>query len=234
DARYSLSEERLLREHYSNYEQLILQVFQPEKPLDKYHIRVNDCDTINQVKSKILDIIYKNTPFSMRLSIHEFDLEWRDPCGNHILLHDIDSTSKREHHGACWQRLNTLKHYNVKNMSLVMLITKNWMHKQQNSATLYMTNKKSAIYPLLASSPISCQTLNGFTTDVDNDRFWHLVKPSFDDMSKESSSSASGSVLMHKAIPEIFLTRLLSTKGTIQKFIDDFFHTILVVNDALP
>lgn len=28
DARYSLSEERLLREHYSNYEQLILQVFQ--------------------------------------------------------------------------------------------------------------------------------------------------------------------------------------------------------------
>ena len=28
DARYSLSEERLLREHYCNYEQLLLQVFQ--------------------------------------------------------------------------------------------------------------------------------------------------------------------------------------------------------------
>ncbi len=30
-----------------------------------------------------------------------------------------------------------------------------------------------------------------------------------------------------KTIPEVFLTRLLSTKGTIKKFIDDFFRTIL-------
>jgi len=38
----------------------------------------------------------------------------------------------------------------------------------------------------------------------------------------------------HKAIPEIFLTRLLSTKGTIQKFVDDFFSTILAANETLP
>ena len=38
----------------------------------------------------------------------------------------------------------------------------------------------------------------------------------------------------HKAIPEIFLTRLLSTKGTVQKFVDDFFNTILTANEALP
>lgn len=38
----------------------------------------------------------------------------------------------------------------------------------------------------------------------------------------------------HKAIPEIYLTRLLSTKGTIQKFVDDFFSTILAANGALP
>jgi plexin A len=38
----------------------------------------------------------------------------------------------------------------------------------------------------------------------------------------------------HKAIPEIFLTRLLSTKGTVQKFVDDFLNTILTANDALP
>jgi len=37
-----------------------------------------------------------------------------------------------------------------------------------------------------------------------------------------------------KAIPEIFLTRLLATKGTIQKFVDDFFATILTVNEELP
>lgn len=38
----------------------------------------------------------------------------------------------------------------------------------------------------------------------------------------------------HKAIPEIYLTRLLSTKGTIQKFVDDFFSTILAANETLP
>ncbi len=40
--------------------------------------------------------------------------------------------------------------------------------------------------------------------------------------------------LLHKAIPEIFLTRLLSTKGTVQKFVDDFFCTILSANETLP
>jgi plexin A len=38
----------------------------------------------------------------------------------------------------------------------------------------------------------------------------------------------------HKSIPEIFLTRLLSTKGTIQKFVDDFFGTILKVPPHFP
>jgi len=39
---------------------------------------------------------------------------------------------------------------------------------------------------------------------------------------------------MIKAIPEIFLTRLLSSKETIQVFVDDFFTTILTVNENLP
>lgn len=38
----------------------------------------------------------------------------------------------------------------------------------------------------------------------------------------------------HKAIPEIYLTRLLSTKGTIQKFVDDFLLTILAANEIPP
>src|SRR5690606_34406281 len=132
--------------------------------------------------------------------------------GNHILLQDIDHTSKREHHGAGWQRLNTLKHYGVKNMALVMLITRSPYSRQSNHIYMTMTtsrSKSSSFYPLL-SSPVGSNSMNGFVTDIDNDHFWHLVKPSVDDMSKESSSSSSGSVLMHKAIPEIFLTRLLS------------------------
>jgi hypothetical protein len=41
---------------------------------EKIQCRVLDCDTITQVKSKILDALYKNTHFSLRPSVHELDL----------------------------------------------------------------------------------------------------------------------------------------------------------------
>ena len=41
---------------------------------EKAQCRVLDCDTISQVKSKILDAVYRNTPFSLRPSVHELDL----------------------------------------------------------------------------------------------------------------------------------------------------------------
>ena len=87
-------------------------------------MRVLDCDSISQVKAKILDAVYKNTPFSLRPTIDEValksrygsvmyqlqvDLEWR--CGQytqvgnnqgHIVLQDLDITSKIEQNG--WRR----------------------------------------------------------------------------------------------------------------------------------
>ncbi|KAK7082038.1 hypothetical protein SK128_025444 [Halocaridina rubra] len=41
---------------------------------EKAQCRVLDCDTITQVKSKILDALYRNTPYSLRPSVHEVDL----------------------------------------------------------------------------------------------------------------------------------------------------------------
>ena len=46
----------------------------PEELEEKIQCRVLDCDTISQVKHKILDALYRNTPFSLRPSIHEVDL----------------------------------------------------------------------------------------------------------------------------------------------------------------
>ena len=54
---------------------------------------------------------------------------------------------------------------------------------------------------------------------------YHLVRPEQLRGAQEVASMARS----HKSIPEIFLTRLLSTKGTVQKFVDDFFGTILKV-----
>ena len=61
---------------------------------------------------------------------------------------------------------------------------------------------------------------------------YHLTRP--DVAQDQPSASQQTSQRSHKAIPEIFLTRLLSTKGTVQKFVDDFFGTILKVPHTFP
>lgn len=95
EARYSLSEDRLLREQIDHnvvvstpqdrYGKLVkigynevslsqtLHVLQDDED-EKIQCKVLDCDTISQVKSKILDTLYKNTPFSSRPSIYDVDL----------------------------------------------------------------------------------------------------------------------------------------------------------------
>lgn len=119
DARYSLSEERLLHEQVS-HEVVMLHILQDDLD-EKVQCRVNDLDTISQVKLKILDAIFKNTPFSMRPSVHEVDLEWRHGRGGHLTLQDEDLTTKTING---WKRLNTLSHYGVKESAVMSLIAR--------------------------------------------------------------------------------------------------------------
>ncbi|XP_066996957.2 plexin-B isoform X2 [Anabrus simplex] len=221
DARYSLSEERLLREQIE-HGVVTLHVVQDDID-EKIQCKVLDCDTISQVKSKILDSVYKNTPFSMRPSIHEVDLEWRHGRGGHLTLQDEDLTTK----SICgWKKLNTLAHYGVKESAVMSLIPRqndsynaNCKQPCQNCTGTYFTNSLSPII-----------TANGDVESSSNLRIYHLVRP-IDEHHYQNNKTSERT---HKAIPEIFLTRLLSTKGTIQKFVDDFFNTILTANDALP
>ena len=78
-----------------------------------------DCDSITQVKSKILSAVYKNTPFSLRPPVQEIDLEWQ--CGQdaHVVLQDFDLTSKEE---LGLKRVNTLRHYGIRNKAVVSLV----------------------------------------------------------------------------------------------------------------
>lgn len=79
------------------------------------------------------------------------------------------------------------------------------IHRNANYETLSRLNKPQA-------DPAAC---------------WHLVPPA-------NFSQGQMPELRHKNIAEIYLTRLLSTKGTIQNFIDDFFACILTATDELP
>ncbi|XP_035219207.1 plexin-B-like isoform X4 [Stegodyphus dumicola] len=207
DARYSLSEERLLREQI-DYSIVTVQVVHEDQD-EKIVCRVNDCDATSQVKAKLLDAVYKNTPFSLRPSLHDVDLEWRHGRGGHLTLADEDLTTKTING---WRRLNTLKHYGVKDSAVMSLVT-----KQNDSFSSNCTGNAS----LNSVSPIVGHY------DVEQGlRYWHLVKLQDDQAPLKDYN--------HKSIPEIFLTRLLSTKGTVQKFVDDFLTTILTANECLP
>lgn len=56
-------------------------------------------------------------------------------------------------------------------------------------------------------------------------RTWHLVKHHDNDHGKENDRGS-------KMVSEIYLTRLLSTKGTLQKYVDDLFETIFSTRDV--
>lgn len=268
DARYSLSDERLLREQI-DHGFVILHVIQDDLD-EKIQCKVLDCDTINQVKSKILDALYKNTPFSLRPSVHEVDLEWRHGRGGHLTLQDEDLTSKCSND---WKRINTLAHYGVKESAVMSLIprqndgfngscNKSCYGCKTGTLGLYQRNPCTALMPTTPShmgllSPAAVYTHGMYidgrhsppqilaNSDLDSmptsgHRLYHLIRPMEEGNYVASNLSfASGKQPLHperphKAIPEIFLTRLLSTKGTVQKFVDDFLNTILTANDALP
>jgi plexin A len=262
EAKYSLSEDKLLREQIP-HRPVVLHIVQDDLD-EKLQCKVLDCDTISQVKSKILDALFKNTPFSMRPSVHEVDLEWRQGRGGLLTLQDEDIKSQII--GNQYKQLNTLAHYKITESAIVSLVARpipetynTYHHKQSrvntskiNSQNYYNNNSHSII-----SEFDNCGMSPGLS--IGNYQYFHLVKPIFlksvhDDHSLNIKNMAlsigvlSGNSNCNpnmvagaghpgtgcKAIPEIFLTRLLATKGTVQKFVDDFFATILTVNEELP
>ncbi|CAD5125984.1 DgyrCDS14164 [Dimorphilus gyrociliatus] len=76
EARYSLSDDKLLRQSV-DFKSLTIFVLEAEAPVpgcNHLQVKVLDCDTISQTKAKILDSIYKNTPYSDRPKPNELDL----------------------------------------------------------------------------------------------------------------------------------------------------------------
>uniref|UniRef100_A0A8C6TTC3 Plexin b2b n=1 Tax=Neogobius melanostomus TaxID=47308 RepID=A0A8C6TTC3_9GOBI len=67
-----------------------------------------------------------------------------------------------------------------------------------------------------------------------DDKVFHLVRPAeeLDEIKSKRGSIKDKS--MTKAITEIYLTRLLSVKGTLQQFVDDFFRSVLCSGAVVP
>ncbi|XP_058844836.1 plexin-D1-like isoform X2 [Acipenser ruthenus] len=71
----------------------------------------------------------------------------------------------------------------------------------------------------------------GRVKDLDTEKYFHLVLPN-DELMENKKSHRQGH--RKKVLPEIYLTRLLSTKGTLQKFLDDLFQAILSIHEDKP
>uniref|UniRef100_A0A6Q2XSY0 Sema domain-containing protein n=1 Tax=Esox lucius TaxID=8010 RepID=A0A6Q2XSY0_ESOLU len=105
-----------------------------------------------------------------------------------------------------WKKLNTLQHYKV---------THTHTHTLNNTLQHYKT-------PMLEGE------------EEEGLRLWHLVKSSEDPEIPKHRKSSMRERERAKAIPEIYLTRLLSMKGTLQKFVDDVFVAILSTKRPPP
>ena len=84
-----------------------------------------NCDTITQVKEKILDAFFKGYPFSKRPHADDLDLvhisaEWGKHTHGRLVLHDEDKTCKVDSDDS--KRFNTLSHYKITNGALLVLI----------------------------------------------------------------------------------------------------------------
>ncbi|XP_069375673.1 plexin-B2-like isoform X2 [Paralichthys olivaceus] len=206
-AKYTLNDTGLLGDDVE-YSVLTLQVLVHGEGPDVTPVKVLNCDTITQVKEKIIDQVYRNLPYSQRPKVESVALEWR-PGSTGQILSDLDLTSQKE---GRWKRLNTLAHYNVRdNATLVLsrVLHTQSFHQHQDSQ-----EERNAL--------------------LEDDNTFHLVRPADELDEGKSKRGSMKDKSMTKAITEIYLTRLLSVKGTLQQFVDDFFRSVLCSSSVVP
>ncbi|XP_055520998.1 plexin A3-like [Leucoraja erinacea] len=224
EARYSLSEDKLIRQQL-DYCTLTLSceggVSVSSSPT---LVRVLDCDSVTQAKEKILDALYKGVPFSQRPRAPDTDLEWREG-GLCLGVHSPGRGFVDKNR----ERLETAQHPRP-------LSGDPWtLHPD---LTPDPSPRPPPPLPCLksllraASSPDS-QRSRAAMLGPDQDsgsRLWHLVHSAEPGEQREGERGG-------KMVSEIYLTRLLATKGTLQKFVDDLFETVFSTNhrgSALP
>ncbi|KAF3855969.1 hypothetical protein F7725_016692 [Dissostichus mawsoni] len=176
EARYSLSEDKLIRQQI-DYKTLTLHCVNPENEnAPEVTVKSLNCDTVTQVKEKLLDAVYKGTPYSQRPKASDMDLEWRQGRMARIILQDEDVTTKIDND---WKRLNTLAHYQVTDGSVIALVPKqNSAYNISNSSTFTKSLSRYESMLRTASSPDSLRSRTPMITpDLESGtKLWHLVK----------------------------------------------------------
>ncbi|KAM8974568.1 plexin-B2 isoform 2-T2 [Pelodytes ibericus] len=208
-AKYTLNDTGLLGDDVE-YTQLTVNVIVQDEGGEPVPVKVLNCDTITQVKEKIVDQVYKNFPYSQRPKADSLALEWR-PGSTAQILSDLDLTSQKE---GRWKRFNTLMHYNVRD-NATLILSRIGISQQQEENHQEFPGERHALLE-------------------DENKTWHLVRPADEVDEGKSKRGSMKEKERTKAITEIYLTRLLSVKGTLQQFVDNFFMSVLNSNQVVP
>ncbi|KAG9332705.1 hypothetical protein JZ751_014804 [Albula glossodonta] len=209
EARYSLSEDKLIRQQI-DYKQLTLMCIPPEGEAGtEIPVKVLNCDTVTQVKDKLLDAVYKGIPYSQRPQAEDMDL---GKSSGAMLRSSLEG---------------------VTDGSLVALVQK--QVSAYNIANSFTFTRSLSRYESLLRTSSSPDSLRSRAPMITPDqetgtKLWHLVKNHEHADQREGDRGS-------KMVSEIYLTRLLATKGTLQKFVDDLFETVFSTahrGSALP
>uniref|UniRef100_H3AR86 Plexin A4 n=1 Tax=Latimeria chalumnae TaxID=7897 RepID=H3AR86_LATCH len=227
EARYSLSEDKLIRQQI-DYKTLVVNCENPDNENNpEVPVKVLNCDTLTQVKEKILDALFKNVPYSHRPKAADMDLG----RSSNAVLQEPPLPSVLP---GVWSRLEKVMFYSVPDGSLLALVPKQVTayNAVNNSSVSRTSASKYENMIRYTGSPDSLRSRTPMITpDLESGvKVWHLVKNHEHGDQKEGDRGS-------KMVSEIYLTRLLATKGTLQKFVDDLFETIFSTahrGSALP
>ncbi|XP_053279961.1 LOW QUALITY PROTEIN: plexin-A2 [Pleuronectes platessa] len=123
---------------------------------------------------------------------------------------------------------------------ITVLMSWQWPHRVSDRCVVALVPKQTSSYNIPTSASISRSSISRYdssfrytgspdslrsrapmiTPDLESGvKVWHLVKNHEHGDQKEGDRGS-------KMVSEIYLTRLLATKGTLQKFVDDLFETL--------
>jgi plexin A len=171
EARYSLSEDKLIRQAI-DYESMSVRVQlqqQQQEPADMTHeiaVKVLNCDTITQVKEKMLDAFFKGYPYSKRPHVDELDLiyiptvDWnlnKNSAQSKLILYDEDKTSRIDADDS--KRVNTLAHYKITNGALFYLVPPRQTYAASQQSAASDTNNYSLMEHIMGRSNQENMTL---------------------------------------------------------------------------
>ncbi|XP_065196334.1 plexin-B1-like [Sycon ciliatum] len=217
EARNCLSEERLLRDKVDCVElacYAVESLHHQRQQNQRHTVHLLSCDSISQAKSKVMDAIYKTMAISRRPAFDLMDLSLVSPTGTSTIpMQDLDQTSAV--HGD-QQQINTLGFYQVKQGSTFCVT-------RRGEATLGRARDQlSVLFPRHSQMQRMASE--------DAGKIWHLTKPqeSNDNQAANGGRAAVGA----KLVSEIYLTRLLSAKKTLQTYVDGLFRVVFCSDDG--